>query len=312
MGRWLTEAEKRIVLVRLVLQSGASTIHVIQSQLGWEMLKFHGKSLLAEEKSVFVSLYADDSDSAGQNYARYYLASTLPYLSGIICDSAYYPKELRRRYGVGSDQIFTAYFPATGIGKQKYFSSEKGKVLWASRITQRKRPDLLLKIAKAMPDVNFHVRGHAETREEKQIAKKISKLSNVTFTGSYDFGGLVEEGDEFSLFLYTSATDGMPNVLLEATVAGLPIVASAVGGVPELINEETGYPVDKNAPPEVYISTIRRALENPRERQERWNKARDLVQKRHTHERFFQQMIGVNGYFPITHIEDSPKVSALA
>ena len=72
--------------------------------------------------------------------------------------------------------MYTIYFPATGIGKTEYISSDKGKVLWASRITQQKRPDLLLKIATAMPDIHFHVRGHAETHEEKRIAKRISRL----------------------------------------------------------------------------------------------------------------------------------------
>ena len=86
IGRALTEAERINVLVRLVLQTKALTIHIIQSQLGWEMIKNHGKSLLAEGQFVFASLYGHDYDSAGQKhgYARYYLASTLLYLSAIF------------------------------------------------------------------------------------------------------------------------------------------------------------------------------------------------------------------------------------
>lgn len=145
-GSGLTDAERMIVLVRLMLQSQAPIIHIIQSQLGWETVKNHGKSLLAEGKSVFASLYGDDHDAVGQRrgYARFYLPSTLPYLSGIICDSAHYPAELNRWYGVDQSRIHTVYFPGTGVNEPEYISVDKGKILWASRITYQKRPDLLL------------------------------------------------------------------------------------------------------------------------------------------------------------------------
>jgi glycosyltransferase involved in cell wall biosynthesis len=306
LGRKITQAERITVLVRLVLQSPASTIHIIQSQLGWEMLKAHGKSLRAEGKSVFASLYCEDHDSRGQKqgYARYYLASTLPYLTGIICDSAYYPAELSRHFGVDRHRLHTVYFPGTAArGESEYISTEQGKVLWASRITKQKRPDLLLKIAMAMPDIQFHVRGHAEQHDEKQMESNIRELPNVIFTGSYEVGGLVEEDEQLSLFLYTSYIDGMPNVLLEATLAGLPIVASSVGGIPELINEETGYLVEDTESVSAYVSAIRKALSHPEERRKRWMRALELVRKRHSQESFFQQMVDIENYFPLASKE---------
>jgi glycosyltransferase involved in cell wall biosynthesis len=313
LGRKITQAARVNVLVRLALQSPAPTIHIIQSELGWEMLKAHGKSLRAEGKCVFASLYSDDHDPMGQKrgYARYYLASTLPYLTGIICDSVYYLAELSRCYGVDRDRTHTVYFPGTSVRKSNYISVDQGKVLWASRITQQKRPDLLLKIALAMPDIQFHVRGHSERHDEKHIESKIRQLPNIIFTGSYEVGGLVEEDDQFSLFLYTSLTDGMPNVLLEATLAGLPIVASSVGGVPELINEETGYPVADTESVDAYVSAIRKALSHPEERRKRWRRALELIRQRHTQESFFQQMVGIKNYFPGA-TEETTRQRALA
>jgi glycosyltransferase involved in cell wall biosynthesis len=46
----------------------------------------------------------------------------------------------------------------------------------------------------------------------------------------------------FDLFLHTSATEGCPNSILEAMAAGIPVVATAAGGTPEVVADgETGY-----------------------------------------------------------------------
>ena len=46
-------------------------------------------------------------------------------------------------------------------------------------------------------------------------------------------GGLMERYRSVNAFLHVSWTEGMPQVLLEAFAAGTPVVATAVGGVPE-------------------------------------------------------------------------------
>ena len=46
-------------------------------------------------------------------------------------------------------------------------------------------------------------------------------------------GGLMDRYRSANAFLHVSWTEGMPQVLLEAFAAGTPVVATAVGGVPE-------------------------------------------------------------------------------
>ncbi len=41
----------------------------------------------------------------------------------------------------------------------------------------------------------------------------------------------------FDLLTLSSHTEGMPNVILEAFAAGVPVVATAVGGTPELVED---------------------------------------------------------------------------
>jgi glycosyltransferase involved in cell wall biosynthesis len=65
-----------------------------------------------------------------------------------------------------------------------------------------------------------------------------------------------------NLFVLPSHSEGSPNVLLEAMAAGLPIIATAVGGVPEIVrNGEEAVLVEKQNP-KVLAQAIARVLQD--------------------------------------------------
>jgi glycosyltransferase involved in cell wall biosynthesis len=58
-----------------------------------------------------------------------------------------------------------------------------------------------------------------------------------------------------NLFINVSETEGIPVSIMEAISFGIPIIAPNVGGIAEIVNEQTGYLIEKNFDPE-YVAAI--------------------------------------------------------
>lgn len=68
------------------------------------------------------------------------------------------------------------------------------------------------------------------------MAQDLGIQDAVSFAGKLEAGAaVVEELDAADIFVLTSRTEGLPRALIEAMARGLPCVATAVGGVPEII-----------------------------------------------------------------------------
>jgi len=104
------------------------------------------------------------------------------------------------------------------------------------------------KICKEFPDVKFVFAGSGPQREtlEKQV-KNLNLSSNFHFLGvRRDIPELLNIID---IFVLPSLFEGLPNVILEAMASSKPVVASAVGGIPEAVQHQvTGLLVPPKDP----------------------------------------------------------------
>jgi glycosyltransferase involved in cell wall biosynthesis len=112
---------------------------------------------------------------------------------------------------------------------------------WIARVTGVKNPMLALEVADAMPDTHFVMAGGGDLLE-KVRAKAPSNVTVVGWAKAKDIFGASE------IILSTSENEGMPVALIEAQLAGKPVVATDVGSVSEVVlNHETGIVTNKNA-----------------------------------------------------------------
>jgi glycosyltransferase involved in cell wall biosynthesis len=74
-------------------------------------------------------------------------------------------------------------------------------------------------------------------------AERLGIAGRVTFTGALPGAHAVKEQlDRADLFVFPSRTEGLPRALIEAMARGLPCIASAVGGIPELLPSDDLVP----------------------------------------------------------------------
>lgn len=121
-------------------------------------------------------------------------------------------------------------------------------VMCISRISKQKKFDLFLDIARQKPKLAFVWIGN------KEIIHDLP--NNVYCMGeSHSAHQFLKFAD---IFILPSNYEGLPISLLEALSYGVPVIASAVGGIPEVLNGKNGYAVENKA--EEFILRIDKIL----------------------------------------------------
>jgi L-malate glycosyltransferase len=118
-------------------------------------------------------------------------------------------------------------------------------------------------ICDTLPEVIFVLIGDGPLRPGlEEIVRSYGLTDNFLFMGHReDVSDILPCGD---LFVLPSLAEGLPNSVLEASAVGLPVVATSVGGIPEIIDDRvTGLLVPPRNP-QALAKAIVQILKNPR------------------------------------------------
>jgi glycosyltransferase involved in cell wall biosynthesis len=147
-------------------------------------------------------------------------------------------------------------------------------------------------ISKIKNNIIFIIIGEGEKR--KELEEQIIKLglSNKVFlVGKVDNASTYLKA--FDIFTLSSITEALPYVLLEAGYAGLPIVASNVGGIPEIIeNDKTGLLIEPRHPEGIKTS-IESLMKNTEKSSYLGKNMKDKILKNFTQKNMLERTFGL-------------------
>ena len=151
---------------------------------------------------------------------------------------------------------------------------ERFVVGWVGRVTREKGLDVMIDALQQLQDLPILLVVIGEGREREMLER------GVRASGLEDrirWLGMVPDGaryfSAFDLFGLSSRTEGTPITVLEAMEAGVPIVTTAVGGIPDMLSEQEAWLVPGENPAALALA-IRDAWNRPEARQARAGAAR--------------------------------------
>jgi glycosyltransferase involved in cell wall biosynthesis len=294
----MAQPARRDLLADLLVELGPRRVIVVNSLLGWQVIAEAGDRL-AKVMDLGAYLFTWEVDQHGHRYGFPIgpLQQSLEHLSWVLLDSERLRTELVERYLMPAAARARLHFlrtpladfgsDVTGGLERRRAAGEPLRALWAGRFDRSKRFDIVVEVARMMPEMQIWAWGKPVLSD---LDVDLDDLPpNIRLMGVYESFDQLPLDDVDFLF-YTSGLDGIPNVVMEGAQTGLPVVASAVGGVPEVITPETGYPVVDVDDPSAYVAAIKALLTDPAAATRRSALLREHVHRLFTTEQYHAEI----------------------
>lgn len=179
--------------------------------------------------------------------------------------------------------------PAASVAAgQKSWGNRVGFI---GRLVPQKHPELFLHILKEMPDTFGVMIGGGESFESlRQLALNLGVSQRIEFTGAVSRERVLESLPRLDCLVMTSRWEGLPILPLEAMWCGVPVVSTAVGGMPEvLVSGESGMLIDSESPDD-FVEAISRLREDYQLRRAVIESARTRVRTMFSEQAMIEQL----------------------
>ncbi|RMF16954.1 MAG: glycosyltransferase family 4 protein [Alphaproteobacteria bacterium] len=144
--------------------------------------------------------------------------------------------------------------------------AEDGPLLLSvARLDRAKGQACLIEALGSLPRARLLLVGAGPDRRRLvRLARRLGVGERVAFVGEVAHDRLPLFYSAADIFLHAAIREGCPNVILEAMACGLPVVARAVGGVPEILAEPVaGRLLAADADPRTFAEAVRSLIASP-------------------------------------------------
>ena len=175
---------------------------------------------------------------------------------------------------------------------------------WLGRISYEKGADILIEALPALRDLAIHVTFIGEGAERSKLERRARELevdNRISWRGEVPRAARLLTA--FDLLVISTRTEGSPITLFEAMHAGVPIIATSVGGVPDVVSAHEAVLIQPEDPAAL-ASAIRRVHDTPADARVRAVHARNRLDKE------FAATPWIDSYAPIYEMAITARTSS--
>ncbi|MFO1207014.1 MAG: glycosyltransferase family 4 protein [Burkholderiales bacterium] len=143
----------------------------------------------------------------------------LRHVGAIVTQTPRQQRACLEAYGRESTVIPSCY------AHQGAAADKNGPVLWVGALAERKRPDLLVELARLVPERRFKLIGGGDPRSEHRLRALGAGLRNLEIVGFVPHADIERHFDGASVLVNTSPAEGFPNTFLQAWSRGMPTLS---------------------------------------------------------------------------------------
>ncbi|TLD69280.1 glycosyltransferase family 4 protein [Phragmitibacter flavus] len=187
-----------------------------------------------------------------------------------LLEAAGVPNEKLKPVANGVD---SKVFHRNGLGGEREnrgLGGEAKVVLFVGNLLPVKNPGLLVRafgeVVRARPEWRMQLliagKGPME-KELKELVEKLGMAGQVTFLGPLPAVEIGERMRAADLLCLSSRNEGLPNVVLESMACGLPVLATDVGGIHEVVDEPWKGLLTPEDDVEAFAQAMEKLLETP-------------------------------------------------
>ena len=175
------------------------------------------------------------------------------------------------------------------------FAADRNVILIVGRLSREKDHLTLLEAVARLPsELRPHLVIVGEGPERPRIEERIRSLN---LTGSVTLTGQQESAEPYygiaQVAVLSSLSEGSPNALLEAMAAGVPVVATSVGGIPEIVTHGESALLVTPGDVAAMSASIARLLSDKNLAQSLVARSRERILEHHTPEARVRRLIDI-------------------
>lgn len=203
----------------------------------------------------FDRIFSCNTKSA-ERYRQSYpnIAERVSYLPNTVDSDIFYPllEEERQKLRIRLAQEI-------GLPEDTRF------ILFAGRLHPQKQPLLLIRSIAALNEPNVHLLIVGQGELDNEIRSEITRLrlsERITMLAPLEQTKLAELYQSCSLFVLTSAYEGLARGSIESLACGTPVVTTRAGETPNFLSAESGIVCDEQTPTAI-ANALRQVLDHP-------------------------------------------------